>query len=105
MEALRFLIKGQMIKKDPACPFNRMVAGSSNYYVAEFIMDDSWAGYSCVAKFNVDGQFSYVPIVSRKVIIPEDILRHKKFSVGVIGKKGEAILNTNEAKILQIGGI
>ena len=56
METLRFLIKGQMIKKDPACSFNRMVAGSSNYYIAAFEMDDAWTGYSCVAKFNADGK-------------------------------------------------
>jgi len=105
METLRFLIKGQMIKKDPACPFNRMVAGSFNYYVAEFEMDEGWNGYSCLAKFNVDGRLSYEPIVKGKVTIPEDVLKYKKFSVGVIGKKGDIILNTNETKIIQIGGI
>lgn len=105
METLRFLIKGQMIKKDPACPFNRMVAGSSNYYVAEFEMDDAWTGYSCLAKFNVDGKLTYEPIISGKVMIPEDVLKYKKFSIGIIGKKGDTILNTNETKIVQIGGI
>lgn len=105
METLRFLIKGQMIKKDPACPFNRMVAGSSNYYVAEFEMDEAWTGYSCLAKFNVDGRLSYEPIVNGKAMIPEDVLKYKKFSVGIIGKKDATILNTNETKITQIGGI
>lgn len=105
METLRFLIKGQMIKKDPACPFNRMVAGSSNYYVAEFDMDEAWQGYSCVAKFNVDGALSYAPIVGGRVVIPKDVLKHKKFSVVVIGKKADIILNTNETKIIQTGGI
>ena len=105
METLRFLVKGQMIKKDPSCPFNKMVAGSSNYYIAEFNMDESWTGYSCVAKFNVDGRFTYAPIVSGKTTIPEDVLKHKKFGIGVIGKKGATILNTNESKIIQMGGI
>lgn len=105
METLRFHVKGQMIKKDPSCPFNKMVAGSSNYYVAEFVMNEDWNGYSCLAKFNVDGRFTYEPIVSNKATIPEEVLKHKTFAVSVIGKKGATILNTNESKIIQIGGI
>lgn len=105
METLRFLVNGQMIKKDSGCPFNKMVAGSSNYYIAEFDMDETWNGYSCVVRFNVDGHFTYEPIKSGKVIIPEEVLKHKKFAVSVIGKNGATILNTNETKLIQIGGI
>lgn len=105
METLRFLVKGQMIKKDPGCPFNKMVAGSSNYYIAEFDMDETWNGYSCVVRFNVDGRFTYEPIKSGKATIPEEVLKHKKFAVSVIGKNGATILNTNESKLTQIGGI
>ena len=105
METLRFLVHGQMIKKDPGCPFNKMVAGSSNYYVAEFDMDGTWNGYSCVARFNVDGRFTYEPIKSGKATIPKEVLKHKKFAISVIGKNGPTILNTNESKLTQIGGI
>lgn len=64
METLRFLVKGQMIKKDPGCPFNKMVAGSSNYYIAEFDMDETWNGYSCVAYYSLS-------IEDYKVVVSE----------------------------------
>jgi hypothetical protein len=105
METLRFIIKGQMIKKDPSCPFNRMVAGTSNYYIAEFDMDDCWNGYSCVAQFVSDDGTVRVPIISGKVVFPDSVLKHSKFTVSVIGKKGSTILNTNDCRIMQTGGI
>lgn len=105
METLRFFVNGQIIKKDPTSPFNRMVAGSSNYYVAEFIMDENWTGYSCIVRFNTNGMLTYEPIVSGKVVIPENVLKYKRFSVSIIGKKNSTILNTNETKIVQTGGI
>lgn len=105
METLRFFVKGQIIKKDPASPFNHMVAGSSNYYIAEFTMDENWTGYSCIARFNTNGILTYEPIISGKVVIPEKVLKYKRFSVSIIGKKNSTILNTNETRIVQMGGI
>ena len=104
MQVLRFIVKGQLIKKDPASPFNKMVAGSSNYYIAEFDMDTAWTGYACLAHFTADGVDEYVPITQGRAMIPNSALEHKSFDVSVIGQKGYSRLNTNANRIIQIGG-
>lgn len=104
MKTLRFLVKGQMIKKDPAFPFYKMVAGSSNYYKAKFTMDASWTGYSCLAHFEADGYEKYVPIIDGEAAFPDEIMQYKKFFVSVIGRKGDSTLLTNKNRIIQIGG-
>lgn len=104
MKFLRFIVKGQMIKKDPNSPFYQMVSGSSNYYIAKFSMDAAWTGFACLAHFEADGAEEYVPIKYGKVIFPEKILQHKTFTVQVIGRKKDTILLTNKNKVIQIGG-
>ena len=105
MESLRFIVKGQIIKKDPESPFRNMVAGSSNYYAAEFDMDSAWTGYACLAHFLAKSVDAYVPIVNKQAIIPDDVLKYKNFYVGVVGQKGTSRLLTNVNKITQNGGI
>lgn len=104
MKSLRFIVKGQMIKKDPDSPFYQMVAGSSNYYIAKFSMDAAWTGFACLAHFEADGDEEYVPIKYGKAIFPENILKYKSFTVQVIGRKNDTILVTNKNKVIQIGG-
>lgn len=104
MKILRFIVKGQMIKKDPDSPFSKMAAGSSNYYTAEFDMDEAWKGYSCLAHFEADGSEKYVPIINSRAVFPEEILEYKIFYVSIIGKKGNSQLVTNKNKVIQIGG-
>lgn len=104
MQILRFIVKGQMIKKDPKSPFSTMVANSSNYYVAEFDMDEAWIGYSCLAHFKTRDYEKYVPIVNGRAVFPEEILKYKGFFVRVVGKNGDSYLNTNEDRVVQIGG-
>lgn len=105
MQELRFIVKGQMIKKDPSSPFSKMVAGTSNYYVAAFDMDSAWTGYNCLAKFETKDSTEFVPIKSGQAMIPESVLKHKNFSVSVIGKNGVSMLTTTTNKVVQIGGI
>lgn len=104
METLRFIVKGQQIKKDPRSPFNRMVAGTMNYYDAEFVLDPTWNGYACVAKFRTYDVTVHVPIVNGKVLVPNNVMQYKEFRVSVVGKKGNTKLVTNETVVLQSGG-
>ena len=105
MQELRFIVKGQMIKKDPSSPFSKMVAGTSNFYVAAFDMDSAWTGYNCLAKFIADDILEFVPIQHGRATIPDNVLKHKTFTVSVIGKNKASTLTTNENKVVQIGGI
>ena len=104
MQDWRFIITGQMIKKGPDSPFNKMVAGSANYYTAVFEMDKAWAGYSCLAHFTTNGCEEYVPIIDRRAVIPEKILEYKMFEVSVVGQKESGRLTTNKTTVRQIGG-
>lgn len=104
MQDLRFIITGQMIKKAPDSPFNKMVAGTSHFYAAVFEMDRAWAGYSCLAHFEASGHEEYIPIVNGKAIIPDRILEYKTFDVSVVGQKDAARLTTNKTTVRQIGG-
>lgn len=105
MQELRFIVKGQMIKKDPNSPFSKMVAGTSNYYVAAFDMDSAWTGYNCLAKFKTNAGEEFIPIRSGQAVIPDSVLKHKTFEVSVIGKNGTSMLTTNSNRVIQIGGI
>lgn len=105
MQELRFIVKGQMIKKDPSSPFSKMVAGTSNYYVAAFDMDSAWTGYNCLAKFETKDGTEFVPIKSGQAMIPESVLKYKTFEVSIIGKNRDAMLTTNSNRVIQIGGI
>lgn len=104
MEILKFIVTGQHIKKDPSSPFNKMVAGTSNYYAAKFEMNEAWNGYACLAQFKAGSFGENVPIVKGNAIIPASILAYKSFTVQVIGKKDDSYLVTDTSKIVQIGG-
>ena len=105
MMPLKFIVKGQLIKKDPSSPFGRLVAGTSNYYYADFLLDPAWNGYSCVARFRAYELNKYVPIVNGSAAIPDEIMKYKEFHVSIVGKKGDTKLVTNETVVLQSGGI
>lgn len=101
---LRFTVKHDILKKDLTTPFNEMHVGSLVSYIAEFKMDESWNGYSCIACFANSRKQAFVPIISGKAEIPNDILSDKKFSVSVIGQKNGKRLSTNENQVIQTGG-
>lgn len=104
MRTLKFNVTSQIIKRDPQSSFKDIVAGTSNYYQAAFVMDESWYGYSCIAQFRGGDEISYQPIIKGKCKIPDNVLHYNSFFVSVIGKKGEIRLTTNEIQIFQIGG-
>lgn len=105
MMPLKFIVKGQQIKKDPSSPFNRLVAGTSNYYYADFYLDQAWNGYACVACFKAHNLTKYVPIVNGSAAIPDDIMKCKEFHVSIVGKKGATKLVTNDTAVYQSGGM
>ena len=104
MEILKFIVTGQHIKKDPSSPFNKMVAGTSNYYAAKFEMNEAWNGYACLAQFKAGSVTENVPIVKGTAIIPASVLAYKIFTLQVIGKRNDSYLTTDMSKIVQIGG-
>lgn len=104
MEILKFIVTGQHIKKDPASPFNKMVAGTSNYYAAKFEMNEAWNGYACLAQFKAGSVTENVPIVKSIAVIPASVLAYKNFTVQVIGKRDDSFLTTDLNKVVQIGG-
>lgn len=104
MEILKFIVTGQHIKKDPSSPFNKMVAGTSNYYAAKFEMNEAWNGYACLAQFKAGTITENVPIIKGSASIPASVLAYKNFTVQVIGKKNDSYLTTDLSKIMQIGG-
>ena len=105
METLRFIVKGQKLKKDPKSPFGKLVAGTKNYYEAEFVLDSAWIGYACLAKYRTnDGHVEYGALIKGKTVIPENILEYREFFVSIIGRKGDSQLVTNESKVFQTGG-
>ena len=101
---LRFTVRKKVLKKDLTTPFNKMIFGSGQPYAVEFGLDDEWRGFSCVAAFVTEVRTYYVPLVSGKANIPEEALQHKKFSVSVVGQKGNTRLTTNENQVIQTGG-
>lgn len=101
---LRFTVKGKVLKKDLTTPFNDMIFGSGQGYTAEFVLDEEWRGYSCVACFVTEGKTHYVPLISSRGDIPEEVLQFKKFAVRVVGQKGGSRITTNDNQVIQTGG-
>ena len=101
MRDLEFIINGQMIKKDPACSFNNIVAGSSNFYNAKFNFGYDWDGFACVAAFEANGKIQYVPIKNNQCLVPNTVINEREYLISVIGMKGATMINTNKVKITQ----
>lgn len=105
MNQLHFLVAGQKLRKSRNHPFPEMAAGTKNYYVAVFDLDEAWHGYACVGCFRTFRDTYYAPIKNRKCVIPEEALKYERFHVSVIGQKDDQRIVTNELTIMQIGGI
>lgn len=107
MRILKFIVEDQIIKQDPNCDFSKLVPGSEGYLFAEFVFSPVWEGAVKVATFHSPMGREYPPQAiydTNRCMIPAEALTHKKFKVGVIGKKGNIRLTTNKVTVIQDGG-
>jgi hypothetical protein len=109
MRTLRFLVEGQIIRKDPNCDFSDLVPGSEGYLQAEFSFSPEWKDCVKVASFySVLGK-EYEPQMlkdGRTCLIPEGALKREVFKVQVIGRSkfSNTKLVTNKVEVRQNGG-
>lgn len=77
-----------------------MVAGSVGVMQVRFAFDGEWDGWKAVADF--DGEA--VPIVDSKCTVPASATAKKRYSMRIVGAKGNARMVTETIAIVQIGG-
>ena len=107
MRTLRFIVKDQIIEKDPNCDFSSLVPGTDGYLQAEFSFSPEWDGYSKAAAFwSMMGKLYPAKMIDDKGVcaIPAEALKKNAFKVQVIGRKGESKLLTNKVLVRQDGG-
>lgn len=108
MRILKFIVDDQIIKQDPNCDFDNLVPGSEGYLFAEFAFSKAWEGTIKVATFHSPMGREYPPQAlndGKTCKIPAEALKHKKFKIGVIGKKDNIKIITNKVTVCQNGGV
>ena len=107
MRTLKFIVDGQIIKKDPDCNFDGLVPGSEGYLRAQFSFSKEWDGCVKVASFwSVMGK-EYEPQVLEdgvSCMIPSEALERYSYDIRVIGKKENYRISTNKVTVCQDGG-
>lgn len=106
MRTLRFIVKDQIIQKDPKCNFEDLVPGTDGYLQAEFYFSPDWMGCVKVAAFYSRLGKEFEPQIlkdGKTCMIPAEALEQKVFKVRVIGKKEGLKLTTNKVTINQNG--
>jgi hypothetical protein len=102
LRILKFAVNGQILKMDPKCDFENIVAGSKNYLVAQFNFNSEWDQYRKVAVF-INNKIEYpVLIENNKCVIDSDALTSGWFYVYVIGQLGNERMNTNSVMVRQV---
>ena len=102
MRILKFAVNGQILKMDPKCDFDNIVAGSKNYLVAQFNFNSEWDQYRKVAVF-INNKTEYpVLIENNKCVIDSDALTSGWFYVYAIGQLGNERMNTNSVMVRQV---
>jgi hypothetical protein len=107
MRILRFIVKDQIIEKDPSCDFEGLVPGSQKYLKAKFSFSPEWNGYAKVVAFYSALGKEYPPQVLQdgySCIIPTEALKRRVFKVQVVGKKDATVIKTNKIAVEQNGG-
>ena len=106
MRELRFIVDGQIIKRDPECDFDNLVPGTAGYLVAVFDFSEEWNNTVRVAAFYGDKGECPPQILKdgHSCIIPEEALTGKRFKIGVLGKSKKIKITTNKVEVIQNGG-
>lgn len=106
---LKFIVKGQIIEKDPSCDFDNLVPGSDGYLKASFEFSPEWNDTVKIAGFYSNMGKEYEPqfIQFGKICkIPAEALKRRTFKINVTGyaKDGSKFIKTNKLAISQDGG-
>lgn len=103
MRTLKFNVRGQTIRKDPSCDFRGLVRGSAGYLSCQFTFDSEWDGLNKVAEFRRAGSNETVSVLLRDGAcdVPDDVASARRWSVRVVGGKGEKRLRTAACDITQ----
>ena len=69
---------------------DRLISGSVNMYTCEFLLDESWAGYTVTAVFSTNGsRLVNMAVVDGKCEIPVEVLRpNARIRIGIFGTDG-----------------
>ncbi len=102
MRILKFTVNGQILRADPMCDFENIVAGSKNYLVTEFNFNREWDQYKKVAVFTNNNTEYPVLIENNKCVIDSDALTSGWFYVYVIGQVKNERMNTNSVMVRQV---
>lgn len=102
MRVLDFIVTGQTLRRDPACDFSGIAAGSSGYLSARFRFSADWAGHKKAAVFTgADGKEYPVGLRDGLCEIPAEALTGRVVRVMVVGRRGFSNLPTNEIAFSQ----
>lgn len=101
MRVLDFIVTGQTLRRDPACDFSGITAGSSGYLQARFRFSADWAGYKKAAVFTASGVEYPVGLRDGMCEIPAEALAGRVVRVMVVGRRGFSDLPTNEIAFSQ----
>lgn len=107
MRTLKFIVKDQIIEKDPNCDFENLVPGTEGYLQAEFKFSSEWAGCVRFAEFStaLGSVKSVKPLkYGQTCLIPADVLKKRTFKIRVIGKKEDFEITTDKVAVSQNGG-
>lgn len=100
---LVFVVKDQELSKDPSCDFSGLVPGSSGYLRAVFTFNGLWGTLAKAAVFSTDSAESAMPITNDSCVIPNKVLKEKSFSIRLVGKNSQQMLQTNRLVVNQLG--
>lgn len=100
---LVFIVEDQELSKDPSCDFSRLVPGSSGYLRAVFIFHGFWNTLAKAAVFSTNDIESAMPITNDSCVIPDSVLKEKSFSIRLVGKSSQQMLQTNRLVVNQLG--
>lgn len=101
MRVLDFIVTGQTLRRDPACDFSGLAAGSSGYLYARFRFSADWAGHKKAAVFTASGEEYPVGLRDGMCEIPAEALTGRVVRVMVVGRRGFSELPTNEIAFSQ----
>ena len=100
---LVFVVEDQELNKDPSCDFSGLVPGSSGYLRVVFAFHGLWNTLTKAAVFSTNGVESAMPIINDSCVIPDSILKEKSFSIKLVGRNTQQMLQTNRLVVNQLG--
>lgn len=99
MRMLKFVVEGQLLKKDG--DFSGIRAGSVNYLKCQFASSDpDWKKSKKAAVFN---DIYPVPLdETQSCMVPEEVTSDRSFRVQLVGQNGKTRIVTNAVLIEQV---